>query len=92
MLDAMRRGVANLLAKILLGLLIVAFAVWGIGDYVVRRPAQSALATVGKTQITVDEFRQAYQDEMQAARASSAAPSLPTRPRFSASRRAPLRA
>jgi peptidyl-prolyl cis-trans isomerase D len=66
MLDAMRRGVANILAKILLGLLVIAFAVWGIGDYIVRRPAQSGtLATVGKTQITVAEFKQAYQDEVQ---------------------------
>src|SRR5262245_37208071 len=67
MLDAMRRGVANVLAKILLGLLIVAFAVWGIGDYIVRGPrAGGALATVGSTQITVDDFKQAYKDEMRA--------------------------
>src|SRR5690242_4990213 len=33
MLDAMRRGVANILAKILLGLLVIAFAYWGIGNY-----------------------------------------------------------
>jgi peptidyl-prolyl cis-trans isomerase D len=66
MLEAMRRGVANILAKILLGLLIVAFAVWGIGDYIVRGPTGGgALATVGKTEITVSEFQQAYKDEMQ---------------------------
>ena len=64
MLDAMRRGVANILAKILLGLLIVAFAIWGIGDYVVRvGRSTGALATVGKTQITVDQFQQALKDE-----------------------------
>jgi peptidyl-prolyl cis-trans isomerase D len=66
MLDAMRRGVANLFTKILLGLLIVAFAIWGIGDYIVRGPSNSgALATVGKTQISVSEFQQAYKDETQ---------------------------
>jgi peptidyl-prolyl cis-trans isomerase D len=66
MLDAMRRGVANILAKILLGLLIIAFAVWGIGDYIGRGSGTSgALATVGKTQITVDEFQQALKDETQ---------------------------
>jgi peptidyl-prolyl cis-trans isomerase D len=66
MLDAMRRGVANVFTKILLGLLIVAFAIWGIGDYIVRGPSNSgALATVGKTQITVNEFQQAYKDELQ---------------------------
>jgi peptidyl-prolyl cis-trans isomerase D len=64
MLDAMRRGVTNIFTKFLLALLIVAFAIWGIGD-VVRRSSQAALATVGKTEITAEEFRQAYQDEMQ---------------------------
>ena len=68
MLDAMRRGVANLFAKLLLGLLLVAFAVWGVSDYIVRGPAQGGpLATVGKTQITVDDFKHAYQQEMQRA-------------------------
>jgi peptidyl-prolyl cis-trans isomerase D len=64
MLDSMRRGVSNAFTKLLLGLLIVAFVIWGIGD-VIRRSSQGALATVGRTEITADEFRQAYQDEMQ---------------------------
>jgi peptidyl-prolyl cis-trans isomerase D len=67
MLDAMRRGVANILAKILLGLLVIAFAFWGIGNYdVLRRPQGGALATVGNTQITADEFKDAYNEELQA--------------------------
>ena len=66
MLDAMRRGVANILAKILLGLLIIAFALWGVGDYITRGPSGGgALATVGKTQISVDEFKEAYNAEVQ---------------------------
>jgi peptidyl-prolyl cis-trans isomerase D len=64
MLDQMRRGVTNIFTKFLLALLIVAFAIWGIGD-VVRRSGQSAVATVGPTEITNEEFRQAYQDEIQ---------------------------
>lgn len=60
----MRRGVSNIFTKFLLALLIVAFAIWGIGD-VVRRSGQGAVATVGKTQIRSEEFRQAYEDEMQ---------------------------
>jgi peptidyl-prolyl cis-trans isomerase D len=63
MLDSMRRGVTNIFTKLLLALLIVAFAVWGIGD-VVRRSGQSAVATVGSTEITPEEYRQAYQDEV----------------------------
>jgi peptidyl-prolyl cis-trans isomerase D len=62
----MRRGVANILAKVLLGLLVVAFAYWGIGNYdIFRRAQNNAVATVGSTRITPDEFRQAYKDETQ---------------------------
>ncbi len=63
MLDAMRRGAVNWFAKGMLALLIVAFAVWGIGD-VVRSTGRGNLATIGSTTITAEEFRQAYQEEM----------------------------
>jgi peptidyl-prolyl cis-trans isomerase D len=67
MLDAMRRGVANILIKILLGLLIVAFALWGVPEFVARNPWQSnAVATVGKKEISIDDFKRVYQEEMQA--------------------------
>ena len=66
MLDAMRRGVANILVKILLGLLIVAFALWGVPEFVARNPWQSnAVATVGKKEISIDAFKRAYQEEME---------------------------
>jgi peptidyl-prolyl cis-trans isomerase D len=66
MLDAMRRGVTNILVKILLGLLIVAFALWGVPEFVARNPWQSnAVATVGKKEISIDEFKRAYQEEME---------------------------
>jgi peptidyl-prolyl cis-trans isomerase D len=63
MLDAMRRGAVNWLAKILLGLLIIAFAVWGVAD-VFRGYGRGTLARIGSTEITVDQYRQAYQDEL----------------------------
>jgi peptidyl-prolyl cis-trans isomerase D len=63
MLDSLRRGALNWFAKGLLGLLVIAFAVWGIGD-VVRNVGRDTLATIGSSQITVDDYRQAYQDEM----------------------------
>ena len=63
MLDAMRRGAAGWLSKILLGLLIVAFAVWGVAD-VFRGYGRGTLARIGSTEISVDEYRQAYQDEL----------------------------
>ncbi len=67
MLDELRRGAANLFAKILLGILIFAFvALWGIGgDLPFRAFGNNAVATVGSTKITSEEFKQAYQDEVQ---------------------------
>ncbi len=44
MLDALRRGALNLFAKGLLALLVVAFAIWGIGD-VVRNSGRGVVAT-----------------------------------------------
>jgi peptidyl-prolyl cis-trans isomerase D len=63
MLDAMRRGALNWLSKILLALLIVAFAVWGVAD-VFRGYGRGTLARIGKTEISVEEYRQAYQEEL----------------------------
>ena len=54
MLDQIRRGAANILAKILLGLLIIAFAVWGVAD-VFRGYGRGTLAKIGDTEITVDD-------------------------------------
>src|SRR5262245_33952444 len=63
MLDSLRRGALNWFAKGLLGLLVIAFAVWGIGD-VIRNVGRGTLATIGGSQISVEEYRQAYQEEM----------------------------
>jgi peptidyl-prolyl cis-trans isomerase D len=63
MLDAMRRGAVNWVAKGLLFLLIVAFAFWGIPN-VFRNAHRDSLARIGGTVISADDFRQAYQDEM----------------------------
>jgi peptidyl-prolyl cis-trans isomerase D len=65
MLDAMRRGAVNWLAKILLGLLIIAFAVWGVAD-VFRNYGRGTLARIGNTEISLEDYRQAYQDELAA--------------------------
>ena len=64
MLDAMRRGALNWMAKVLLGLLIIAFAVWGVAD-VFRNFGRGTIARVGSIEITSDEYRQAYQTELE---------------------------
>jgi peptidyl-prolyl cis-trans isomerase D len=63
MLDAMRRGAVNWVAKGLLVLLIIAFAFWGIPN-VFREYGRNTLARLGNTEISIDEYRQAYQEEM----------------------------
>ena len=60
MLEALRKSVSGILAKILIGLLIVSFAVWGIGD-MVRSYGRDIVAQVGDRPISASEFRQAYQ-------------------------------
>jgi peptidyl-prolyl cis-trans isomerase D len=58
MLQSMRKSAKSWVMVVLFGLLILSFAVWGIGD--ILRPGvkgTAALATVGGTKITFDQFR-----------------------------------
>lgn len=64
MLDALRRGSAGWVAKILLSLLIMSFAVWGIAD-VFTGFRQGSLATVGSTEISAPEFNRVFQNELE---------------------------
>lgn len=68
MLQGMRNASKGLLGKtvlfVLFGLLIISFAIWGIGD-MVRGGARNTVATVGKTDITMEQFRTAWQNELQ---------------------------
>jgi peptidyl-prolyl cis-trans isomerase D len=64
----MRKASSNWLGKIIMaaamGALIVSFGIWGIAD-IFRGMGQSTLATVGHTEISVNEFRQLYTDKLQ---------------------------
>lgn len=60
MLDALRRGTASWVAKGLLFLLMFSFAIWGVAD-VFTGYRQGSLATVGKIEISQDEYRRSYQ-------------------------------
>lgn len=64
MLKTLRKSASGIVAKILMGLLIVSFGVWGIAD-VFRGFGSQTLATIGSTEITVPEFRQIYQERLQ---------------------------
>ncbi|MEM6973985.1 MAG: SurA N-terminal domain-containing protein [Pseudomonadota bacterium] len=58
MLDFIRRGVKSIYAKVLLGLLVASFAVWGVGD-VFSFSLTSPVATVGDQRVTVDRYANA---------------------------------
>ena len=49
---------------VVMGVLIVSFGIWGIAD-IFRGFGQSTLATVGHTEISLNEFRQIYTDRIQ---------------------------
>ncbi|MBV9530457.1 MAG: SurA N-terminal domain-containing protein, partial [Bradyrhizobium sp.] len=68
MLRGMRKASSNWLGKIIMaaamGALIVSFGIWGIAD-IFRGFGRSTLATVGHTEISVNEFRQLYTEKLQ---------------------------
>jgi peptidyl-prolyl cis-trans isomerase D len=68
MLQGFRAGSRNLATKIvlfvLMGLLIISFAFWGIGD-IFRGFGAQTVAKVGSTEIRVDEYRRAFNDRLQ---------------------------
>jgi len=63
MLEALRRGAQTRVAKLLFGLLVLSFGIWGVND-VFRGWGRGAVAKVGSTAISDEEFRRAYQDEL----------------------------
>ncbi|MCS6781181.1 MAG: peptidyl-prolyl cis-trans isomerase [Geminicoccaceae bacterium] len=56
MLDAMRRRATSWVVKAFLVLLILSFAVWGIGDIFVGRTTPEAVARVGGVEIAPEEL------------------------------------
>src|SRR5947209_11044930 len=68
MLRGMRKASSNWLGKsimsVVMGVLILSFAVWGIAD-IFKGFGQSTLATVGRTEISINEFRHLYTDKLQ---------------------------
>lgn len=62
--NATRNWLGRLITGILLGLIAISFAVWGIGD-IFRGFGTSTVAKVGSTEIGVERFRQSYNEQMQ---------------------------
>ena len=62
MLQALRQQASNWIIKILLGLLIMAFAIWGIND-VFLGERDPAVAKVGAVKIPRSEYERAFREE-----------------------------
>jgi peptidyl-prolyl cis-trans isomerase D len=65
MLDALRRGSTGMVAKALFAILVISFAIWGIGP-VFRNFGRGALAKVGPHEIRVEDFQRSLQNELRA--------------------------
>jgi peptidyl-prolyl cis-trans isomerase D len=63
MLDVLRRGASTWISKLLLGLLIVSFGIWGIAD-VFRGFGSNVAFKVGSTEIGIGQFDQMFQREL----------------------------
>ena len=62
MLEFLRRAVRSWVAKALLGLLVVSFAVWGVGD--IARGLSPHVATVGDKTISADLYARALRRQL----------------------------
>ena len=63
MLETIRKNVAGIFAKVLIALLVLSFAVWGVAD-VITGVGRSVVASIGGNDIGSEEFRQEYQQQL----------------------------
>ena len=61
MLDTLRKGANTLAAKILFGLLVIAFAIWGIGNRDIFSAGENYVAKVGDVKIAPQTLTNEYQ-------------------------------
>lgn len=68
MLESLRAATQGWIGRsimgLLMGLIILSFAIWGIGD-IFRGFGANNLAKVGASEVTIDAFRNAYQSQLQ---------------------------
>ena len=67
MLDTLRAGAKSWIAKLLLSILVLSFAAWGIADVFRGNFVGNTVLSAGKTTVTPTEFRLAYARQLQVA-------------------------
>jgi len=55
----------KIIMAVIMGFLVISFAVWGIADIFRGGFGQNEVASVGSTDISIDQFRQFYNDRLQ---------------------------
>ncbi len=66
MLEAIRESAQGWIAKVILALIIVPFAIWGVDSYFKGGGGEPAVATVGKDEVSQREFFRALQNQRDA--------------------------
>ena len=69
LLESMKKGVGKYVMILLASLLILSFAVWGVGDMVGVISNPDEVATVGDTKITQRQFQKKYRQQLNEIRA-----------------------
>ena len=62
--NASSSWVGKTVMAVVVGVLVLAFGVWGIGD-IFRGFGRSTFAKIGGTEISIEQFRQSYNDRLQ---------------------------
>lgn len=65
MLDSLRDAARSWVAKLLLGVLVLSFAVWGIADVFRGDISSNAVLSAGRSEVSATEFRLAYDRQLQ---------------------------
>ena len=64
MLDSLRSAAQSWIAKLLLGLLVLSFAVWGISDVFRGGLSGNAALTAGDSEVSATDYRFAYEQQL----------------------------
>ena len=65
MLQAMRSKAAGIVAKVLFSVLVLSFAVWGIGDYAFLRRDDPVAIKVAGIEVKASQVQAEYQQELE---------------------------